>query len=80
MVGSQRFKLRMRHPLSEAIRWYREKQEVIELSNPKIYAMDTIYKDDTVKPKDRTLVISVFRCLGLASGVHPGHLRPFVYF
>jgi Ca2+-binding EF-hand superfamily protein len=78
-IGSQAYKIRMRYPLSEAMRWYREKEEIVELSNPKQYALDTIYAY-AGPTKSRTAVLTVFRCMGLKGQVYPGNLRPFVYF
>ena len=77
-LGIFRYKLRMRYPLKEALRWYREKQEVVELTHPQQYALQTVYSQET--PKQRTLVVNVFRCIGLTGPVYPGHMRPFVFF
>ena len=78
-VGSQNYKIRMRYPLSEALRWFREKEEIVEISNPKMHAIDTIYSY-TGPVKTRVLTITIFRCMGLKGQVYPGNLRPFVYF
>ncbi|CAG9333007.1 unnamed protein product [Blepharisma stoltei] len=78
-VGVQTFKLRMRHPLSEALRWFKEKQEIVELSNPKQYALETVYAADP-NLKERSLMVTVFRCIGLTGTVYPGNLRPFVFY
>lgn len=78
-VGTQNYKMRMRYPLSEAMRWYREKEEIVELANPKQFALDTIYSYSG-PTKSRVLTISVFRCMGLKGQVYPGNLRPFIYF
>lgn len=78
-VGVQTFKLRMRYPLSEAVRWFKEKQEIVELSNPKQFALETVYAAEP-SLKERSLIVTVFRCIGLSGTVYPGNLRPFVFY
>jgi protein fantom len=78
-IGSQNFKMRMRHPLSEAMRWYREKEEIVELANPKQFAMDTIYSYSG-PTRTRELIATVFKCMSLKGQTYPGNLRPFVCF
>ncbi|OMJ69796.1 hypothetical protein SteCoe_32381 [Stentor coeruleus] len=78
-VGTQNYKIRMRYPLSEAMRWYKEKEEIIELANPKQFALDTIYTYSG-PTKTRELIIRLFKCVGLKGQVYPGNLRPFIFF
>ena len=78
-VGSHNYKIRMRHPLSEAMRWFREKEEIVELANPKQYALDTVYSY-TGPSRTRELIFTIFKCMGLKGQVYPGNLRPFVFF
>jgi Ca2+-binding EF-hand superfamily protein len=78
-MGVLRYKLRMRYPLSEALRWYKEKQDIVEIVHPKIHALDTSFQP--TKPSlRRTLVVTIFRCSGLGGRGYPGDMRPFVYF
>lgn len=78
-VGTQNYKIRMRYPLSEAMRWYKEKEEIVELANPKQFALDTIYTYSG-PTKTRELIIRLFKCVSLKGQVYPGNLRPFVFF
>lgn len=78
-MGVLRYKLRMRYPLSEALRWYKEKQDIIEIVHPKIHALDTSYQPVKTSLK-RNIVVTIFRCSGLGGKGYPGDLRPFVYF
>ena len=78
-IGVIRYKLRMRLPLSEALRWYREKQEVIELTRPTLQAVDVSYVHDA-KPSTRRLHIIVFRCIGLVPQTYSPDISPFVFY
>jgi hypothetical protein len=71
--------MRMRFPLSEALRWYREKQDVVELTQPSLQAIDVTYERD-VQPSMRHLIIIVFRCTGLIQPTYTGEVAPFVYY
>ena len=78
-IGSQNYKMRMRNPLSEAMRWYREKEEIVELANPKQFALDTVYSYSG-PTRTRELIVTVFKCMSLKGQVYPGNMRPFVFF
>lgn len=79
VIGVLRFKMRMRLPISEALRWYHERQEVVDMGFPQLKALDTFY-ETAPSGLTRILVITVFRCEGLLASMYSASLAPFVYF
>lgn len=72
-VGVCKYKLRMRHPLSEALRWYREKEEIVSVGHPLAYLLDKVTKmEERTEVKKRTLEVRVERCASLTPSAGPG--------
>ena len=66
-IGVCKYKLRMRHPLSEALRWYREKEEIVSVGHPLAYLLDKVRKtEEREEGRKRTLQVRVERCTSLS--------------
>jgi len=65
-VGVCKYKLRMRHPLSEALRWYREREEIVSVGHPLTYLLDKVTRlEERSEVKKRALEVRVERCASL---------------
>lgn len=78
-LGVLRFKMRMRMPISEALRWFHERRDIVEVGLPQLKALDTFY-DSEPTSQQRILMVTVFRCTGLLAPMYSATMAPFVYF
>ena len=69
-IGSIMVKLRMRHPIIEAIRWYREKMDLYSIPAPGIGG------EYDLVPQSKKLIINIVKCIGLTKS----NPASFVYY
>jgi len=80
-IGLVNYKLRMRYPISEAIKQYKERKEIIEVTRG-VYDVATRYDPEEFKGyKNRKLIVSILNCSGLVgSSVNISNIAPYVYY
>jgi hypothetical protein len=86
LVGSLHFKMRLRNPISEIIKWYKEKNQLIrEISPVHDVMLKKVEKElravkNFTKGKVMSITVLLTKAVNLRTGGAPRKINPYIYY
>lgn len=86
LIGSMHYKMRMRSPMSEIIKWYKDRNQLIREISPvhdimlKKVEKELISVNNLSKGKVMSITILITKAINLMTGGAPRKMNPYIYY